>query len=201
MNSITAIFPYRRNGMWMFDDPAVGLREELFVSGIDKIIETLTTALGIVDAHDGFRLIFSGTMFPGYTTHMEHIGVDPTSHIPPLKKGGKPTFIPVQQRGNWYRHPETGMQGWLCPALLKYFDTPPEIIYVKIEADPDQAAKLKARKEANKLAPKWGGWGGFGGGGEAEAYAELAGEAQTHQADQDDEFVAGPLDSLGRNWP
>jgi hypothetical protein len=29
---------------------------------------------------------------------------------------------------------KTGMEGWLCPALLKYFDKAPKKIYVQIKA-------------------------------------------------------------------
>ena len=36
-NSIHVIFPYRKNGVWMFDDEAVGLKQEPFVSGAPEI--------------------------------------------------------------------------------------------------------------------------------------------------------------------
>src|SRR5216684_394509 len=35
--------------------------------------------------------------------------------------------------GNWYFSPEYEMEGWLCPALFKYFDKAPKEIYVKAE--------------------------------------------------------------------
>jgi hypothetical protein len=35
--------------------------------------------------------------------------------------------------GNWYYSDRFKMEGWLCPALLKYFPTAPREIYVKIE--------------------------------------------------------------------
>lgn len=33
--------------------------------------------------------------------------------------------------GNWYWNESLGMEGWLCPALFKYFDTAPERIYAQ----------------------------------------------------------------------
>lgn len=38
--------------------------------------------------------------------------------------------------GYWYKVTIAGMEmkGWLCPALFKYFDTPPTAIYVTAEA-------------------------------------------------------------------
>jgi len=188
-NQITAIFPYCKGGMWMFDDPAVGLREELFVSGIDTIIALLTK--DIPKAEDGFRLTFSGSPFPGVNVVMEHMEQDRTAYLPAIPaKGGRPAvpkmFIPPAQRGNWYRHTETGMEGWLCPALLKYFDDAPLNIYVKLEADPDQAAKLAARKEANRLNPLRG-WDPGNGWGEWDA---------RDNDEENLEIVPGPLDTV-----
>ena len=35
--------------------------------------------------------------------------------------------------GNWYRANLPNAEGWLCPALLHYFNEPPTEIYVKAE--------------------------------------------------------------------
>jgi len=32
-----------------------------------------------------------------------------------------------------YRAEDKGTEGWLCPALFRYFDTAPESLYVKAE--------------------------------------------------------------------
>ena len=37
MNSLGMIVPYKHQGMWVFDDEAVGLRREPFVAGIDLL--------------------------------------------------------------------------------------------------------------------------------------------------------------------
>jgi len=64
MNAINLIIPYRYEGMWVFDDPRVGLDKEPFVSGTDTMIDVLVQ--NIPDAQTGFRLLFSASPFPGY---------------------------------------------------------------------------------------------------------------------------------------
>jgi hypothetical protein len=39
MNAINVIAPYKHLGMWVFDDPRVGLSQEPFVSGADAMID------------------------------------------------------------------------------------------------------------------------------------------------------------------
>ncbi len=41
MNSICAIHPYKYEGLWVFDDPHVGLVKEPFVAGADTIIDLM----------------------------------------------------------------------------------------------------------------------------------------------------------------
>jgi hypothetical protein len=36
--------------------------------------------------------------------------------------------------GNWYRWDAHGIEGWLCPALFKYFAEAPEKIYCRAES-------------------------------------------------------------------
>lgn len=66
-----------------------------------------------------------------------------TSHIPKATEGFSAGYFPDAQLvlewvreeggGNVYRWPEKGMEGWLCPALLKYFEEPPEKLYVQVK--------------------------------------------------------------------
>jgi hypothetical protein len=111
-NSIAVIFPYNRDGVWMFDDERVGLRGEPFVSGVPKMIDRLVES--IPDARNGFALYFSGSPFPGYQAELE--------------------WLREEYGGNWYRWPAPDMEGWLCPALFKYFSETPSRIYCKAEA-------------------------------------------------------------------
>jgi hypothetical protein len=106
------IQPYWSSGTWVFDDPATGLVREPFVSGIPEMIDELVK--DIPDARKGFRLIFSGSPFPGYQMSAN--------------------WCREEFGGNWYRNDEHGMEGWLCPALFKYFEKAPRKLYVKAEA-------------------------------------------------------------------
>ena len=112
MNAIGIIVPYKYEGMWVFDDPAVGLVREPFVSGIDTMIDRLVAS--IPDADRGFRLLFSASPFPGYTVKLE--------------------WRREEYGGNWYYSPQFDMEGWLCPALFKYFDAAPRELYGRAEA-------------------------------------------------------------------
>ena len=118
MNSINFIVPYRYEGMWVFDDPRVGLDKEPFVSGADTMIDVLVA--DIPDARKGFRLLFSASPFPGYTNELE--------------------WRREEYGGNWYFSPDFKMEGWLCPALFKYFDKAPKEIYVKAQPRTPTAA-------------------------------------------------------------
>jgi hypothetical protein len=42
------------------------------------------------------------------------------------------TWVEWEDGGNWYEEVATGMKGWLCPALLKYFDSAPRNIFMQV---------------------------------------------------------------------
>ena len=111
MNQIGVICPYKWQGMWVFDDPAVGLVREPFVSGIDEMLDRLTAS--IPNAEAGFRLLFSAQPFPGFTVKLE--------------------WRREEYGGNWYFSPTLGIEGWLCPALFRYFEQAPRELYGKLE--------------------------------------------------------------------
>jgi hypothetical protein len=105
------IQPYWHSGTWVFDDPAVGLTREPFVSGVPEMINRLVE--GIPNARNGFRLLFSSNPFPG-ATRFDRVRGD--------------------FGGTWYRiADDPSTEGWLCPALFKYFPEAPDTIYAKAE--------------------------------------------------------------------
>lgn len=67
-NPVRAIFPYRQNGVWMFDDDAVGLVKEPFVDGVPEIIDRLVTEIPQPD--QGFTLYFSDRPFLGHKAEL-----------------------------------------------------------------------------------------------------------------------------------
>ncbi len=117
-NSISVIYPYYHNGTWVFDDDAVGLVREPFVAGADVIVNGM--AADIPGSRQGFTLLFSDNKFPG----SEHV------FLRQYREDG----------GCWYKHEQTALMGWLCPALFLYFDNAPETIHVQcLPLTPDAA--------------------------------------------------------------
>jgi hypothetical protein len=110
-NAIMVIAPYWYNGTWVFDDPAVGLRREPFVAGVPEMIDRLVN--DIPDSREGFRLLFSASPFPG--------------------NQNKLTWLRGDSGGNYYKLDDPPMEGWICPAMFRYYKTPPPDLYVKAE--------------------------------------------------------------------
>jgi hypothetical protein len=112
MNAISVLYPYKHEDLWVFDDPDAGLRREPFVLGIDTMIDRLVA--GIPGAEKGFRLYYSPTPFPGFQAKLE--------------------WRRAEYGGNWYYCPQFDLEGWLCPALFKYFNEAPTELHAKAEA-------------------------------------------------------------------
>lgn len=110
MNQINLIEPYLENGVWKFDDESKNLIKEPFVAGVPEIIQHH------VYPKNKFKLFFSKTAFPYWNLKLRRLR--------------------EEFGGYWYRdHLHTGKEGWLCPALFKYFDKAPPTIYCKIDLD------------------------------------------------------------------
>jgi hypothetical protein len=114
MNSMMVISPYKTQGVWAFDDESRDLLREPFVDEANSFIDALTS--NIANAEGGFRLLFSAKPFPGFSLSFKRIR--------------------EEYEGNWYMCDQLGGEGWLCPALFKYFDSAPEQLFVKAEALP-----------------------------------------------------------------
>lgn len=110
-NSIFAIKPYKWEGLWVFDDAKVGLVKEPFVGGADTMIDVATAH--IPNAGHGFLAVFSASHFPDAQIVLEWA----------REHGG----------GNVYRWKVKNMEGWLCPALFRYFERAPEKLYVQVK--------------------------------------------------------------------
>ena len=105
-NQVMVIQPYRAHGTWVFDDPAAGLVQEPFIAGIPAMIDLLVE--DIPNASQGFRLLFSADQIPGFQVSV--------------------VWLREENGGNWYRDPDTDMEGWLCPALFRYFEKAPDLL-------------------------------------------------------------------------
>lgn len=109
---VFVITPYLYKGAWVFDDAGRNISKEPFVAGVPEMIDKLVA--GIPNAEKGFQLLFSDQPFSGYTHKL----------VLRRKEAGG---------GSWYYSEQFGTEGWLCPTLLKYFQDPPQEIYVKAE--------------------------------------------------------------------
>jgi hypothetical protein len=127
MNAMLVIHPYRAKGVWVFDDARAGLVQEPFVSGADLIIDRLVD--GIPDATSGFTLLFSASPFPGYQDQLD--------------------WRREEHRGNWYYSARLDMEGWLCPALFKYFDVAPRQIFAQCKPRAVQHPRDSTQRNTN----------------------------------------------------
>jgi len=127
-NVMNVIYPYKYNGTWVFDDEKFGLLQEPFVSGADDIIEKMTAKL--YNAENGFILLFSSTPFPGYQIEFE--------------------WRREESGGNWYDSKLLGIEGWLCPAMFKYFDAAPTCLYAQFKEKTHWHSKGNRKEEHMK---------------------------------------------------
>lgn len=108
-NSLFVIHPYRKHGTWVFDAPERGLEQEPFVAGMPEIIDF---ALGGSETKE-FTMILSDNQFPGYMQKLVKLEAD--------------------MGGTWYKLDGTTLEGWLCPALFKYYAVAPEALYLQVK--------------------------------------------------------------------
>jgi len=104
MNSLHSITLYRLSPyVWGFDDKPNGIVAEPFVGNTNAMLDTLLENCKA----KGTTLIFGDFPFPNAHSF---------------------DWISGDEHGNWYKY--DGIQGWLCPTLLVYFEKPPRNIYI-----------------------------------------------------------------------
>jgi len=101
---------YPHCGTWAFTDTARGLVHEPFVCGIPEIIDHFIQHFGDT-SRKKHVLTFSDRTFP--------------SSQGALIKGAP------YSGGAWYSYKD--MEGWLCPATLKFFNEMPETLFVSVD--------------------------------------------------------------------
>lgn len=117
---VLTLYPYLLNGTcWVFDDARTGLKEEAFVCGMTEMISRVVESKGIANAARGFAMTFDAEPFSGHDVELHWIRPDANG-------------------GNWYAGTVEGghMEGWLCPALLLYFEQAPRRIFVRCDPLP-----------------------------------------------------------------
>jgi hypothetical protein len=105
---------------WCFDIPVMGIEDEPFVSGMEDIIDKQlikADKLAAAKKH-GICVLFSGgSVKPKAFSHGHYFSL---------------TRQRQDNGGCWYKEPESGYEGWLCPNLYQYFASPPNTIHICI---------------------------------------------------------------------
>ena len=119
----SVLYPYLLGETWVFDDKRTGLKAEAFVMGMSEMISKLIEAKAIPNADQGFTMTFSDQPFDGHDAELHWLRADDSDEPMP---------------GNYYCGEISGqeMQGWLCPALLLYFDGAPARLFVRADQLP-----------------------------------------------------------------
>jgi hypothetical protein len=106
------------DGVWNFTDDARGLLREPLVAGIPAIVDKHIARLHLnyTQSRKGLYVVFSDAQFPTATLSL--------------------TKVRDEFGGATYRADNDGDEGWLCPALLKFFDTAPDRIWISMDCMP-----------------------------------------------------------------
>jgi hypothetical protein len=133
-NSLFTLDPYwTEGGSLVFDDLDRDLIAEPFVCNIDEMLAA-AAALSGVDPTCGFRVRFSASSFP-------------TSKFSLL-------WQREEYGGNTYWSPELEQEGWLCPALYKYYEDAPWELhgeFLPLAEGVAGTGKFQARPQFNQL--------------------------------------------------
>lgn len=116
-NALHQLTAYRKDGLWMFDDPQKNIFEEPFVAGADIMFDLMSGRNR--DASINLcQVVFAATPLPEVDVHVELSHADGfDGHFYTVRK-----FLPALER----------FQFWLCPALLAFFEKAPQSIFVKV---------------------------------------------------------------------
>jgi hypothetical protein len=122
---------------WAFDFPALGIMQEPFVDGIPEILESaIESELRIRADKEGGIFPVVATRLPGFIVMFETSQA--CKERPPILEPhrGRITIelqkVEPKNGGTVYKDTTTNMQGWLCPALNKFFPESPETIWVRV---------------------------------------------------------------------
>lgn len=124
-NVLKVINPYRWNGLWVFDDPKVGLDHEALVCGADTMCDLIMFHMPEGSNPDMFVLMFSHVPFPNHQYEFDWVSGD-------------------KDTGNVYLCKQIKQEVWLCPALYCYFKEAPKKLYISAFPVPISSAKYSA---------------------------------------------------------
>jgi|19_taG_2_1085344.scaffolds.fasta_scaffold108443_1 hypothetical protein len=110
-NSVSTISPYKKVGMWMYDDDKLNIKEELFIAGADIFLDIVSKG------ENSCKIIFSDLPFPDYDYSL----------IRESKIGGGYNYNVFYKEDT-----EKLITAWLCDVTTRYFNGKhPEALFVK----------------------------------------------------------------------
>jgi hypothetical protein len=115
-NAINVLKLYWSAGCWMYDDREHGRFREPLVLGTSEAVDALRRLDGLSPTRTPFQILFSSSEFPG-------------AH--------RAEWLREEAGGNWYAF-EGQHEGWLCPALLDFFELAPADIWVRAARSLDE---------------------------------------------------------------
>ena len=116
-NALHQLTAYRKDGLWMFDDPRKNIFEEPFVAGADIMFDDMS-GRNKDTRINRCQVVFASTPIPETDVHVELSRSD----------GFDGHFYVVKSSFSQ----SVGFEFWLCPALLAFFPKAPKNIFVKV---------------------------------------------------------------------
>lgn len=113
---------YKINDTWFFDDKKLGIKQEAFILGTSELITFLCESKNNFSKH--CQIEFSNIEFTNYDIK--------------LFKDEEAKLVKYQDetifKGAWYSSKYKGKKfiNYLCPTTLKYFESYPETIFIKL---------------------------------------------------------------------
>ncbi len=131
---VHTIEPYIKEGRWVFNyggaaypfAPAVATNAILspIVAGADKLLQIGAELKGLAcKDDDNVILMFSEDYFPGADAKFTLLEGQFDGHVYDVEPLNLPGVNP-------------GQKAWICPYINLYFSTPPQTLYLKLEAKP-----------------------------------------------------------------
>lgn len=135
MNEINKLKLYRSGAVWVYDDSGVSPNGENFNRQSEVLVPSITEMIdGILVANvvnpenhfNGLDILFASENFGHH-----HAKLDFHSYNDPVNQIGHNYELKEISIGGQHRQLNQSRIGYLCPALLDYFSTPPQNIYVQ----------------------------------------------------------------------
>jgi hypothetical protein len=129
---VQVVKPYHHQGKWVFDKDGqrwpmapAGITDATLspiVVGADRLINLACQMKKIENPEAGFTLLFSEEYFPGCDVKFTYREPKYDGSVYNVEGVNLKGIVPDQQ-------------AWVCPYLTFYYQKPPQVLYLKVEAN------------------------------------------------------------------